>query len=59
VRRTPASLLIRHGMSIKTVQARHGHATAAESLDAERPVSSADHRLRGARTMRTGRVLTF
>ncbi len=28
-----ASLLIRHGESIKTVQARLGHATAAETLD--------------------------
>jgi integrase len=28
-----ASLLIRHGESVKTVQARLGHATAAETLD--------------------------
>ncbi len=28
-----ASLLIRHGESIKTVQARLGHASAAETLD--------------------------
>ena len=28
-----ASLLIRHGESIKTVQRRLGHATAAETLD--------------------------
>ena len=28
-----ASLLIRHGESIKVVQARLGHATAAETLD--------------------------
>jgi len=29
----PASLLIRHGESVKTVQTRLGHATAAETLD--------------------------
>ena len=29
-----ASLLIRHGESVKTVQSRLGHATAAETLDA-------------------------
>ncbi len=28
-----ASLLIRHGESVKTVQARLGHASAAETLD--------------------------
>ena len=28
-----ASLLIRHGESVKTVQHRLGHATAAETLD--------------------------
>ena len=28
-----ASLLIRHGCSVKVVQARLGHATAAETLD--------------------------
>ncbi|MDQ3454913.1 MAG: tyrosine-type recombinase/integrase, partial [Actinomycetota bacterium] len=28
-----ASLLIRHGESVKTVQRRLGHATAAETLD--------------------------
>jgi integrase len=28
-----ASLLIRHGESVKTVQSRLGHATAAETLD--------------------------
>lgn len=28
-----ASLLIRHGESVKTVQVRLGHATAAETLD--------------------------
>ena len=28
-----ASLLIRHGESVKTVQARLGHKTAAETLD--------------------------
>jgi integrase len=28
-----ASLLIRHGESVKVVQARLGHATAAETLD--------------------------
>ncbi len=28
-----ASLLIRHGESVKTVQARSGHASAAETLD--------------------------
>jgi integrase len=28
-----ASLLIRHGESVKTVQARLGHASAAEALD--------------------------
>jgi integrase len=28
-----ASLLIRHGESVKTVQARLGHATAQETLD--------------------------
>jgi integrase len=29
-----ASLLIRHGESVKTVQARLGHASAVETLDA-------------------------
>ena len=33
LRRYYASLLIRHGESVKTVQHRHGHATAAETLD--------------------------
>lgn len=28
-----ASLLIRHGESVTVVQARHGHASAAETLD--------------------------
>jgi integrase len=31
-----ASLLIRHGESVKTVQARLGHASAAETLDTYR-----------------------
>lgn len=33
LRHSYASLLIRHGESVKAVQARLGHATAAETLD--------------------------
>ncbi len=33
VRHYDAALLIRHGESVKVVQARLGHATAAETLD--------------------------
>jgi integrase len=44
-----ASLLIRHGESIKTVQARLGHATAAETLDTDSHLwPDADDRTREA-----------
>ena len=52
-----ASLLIRHGESVKTVQARLGHASAAETLDTYshlRPDS--DDRTRAAVDSVLGRV---
>jgi integrase len=43
------SLLIRHGESVKTVQARLGHANAAETLDTySRPWPDSDDRTREA-----------
>jgi integrase len=42
-----ASLLIRHGESVKTVQRRLGHATAAETLDTySHPWPDSDDRTR-------------
>jgi integrase len=46
-----ASLLIRHGESVKTVQARLGHASAVETLDTYSPFG----RLRRPNT-RSGRL---
>ena len=44
-----ASLLIRHGESVKTVQARLGHASAAETLDTySHPWPDSDDRTRVA-----------
>ena len=44
-----ASLLIRYGESVKTVQARLGHATAAETLDTYSPLwPDSDDRTREA-----------
>jgi integrase len=64
-----ASLLIRHGESVKTVQARLGHASAAETLDTyshlwpdsddrtraavDSVLSNAEERLRNADALRT------
>jgi integrase len=44
-----ASLLIRHGESVKVVQARLGHASAAETLDTYSHLwPDSDHRTRAA-----------
>ena len=44
-----ASLLIRHGESVKTVQARLGHASASETLDTYSHLwPDSDDRTRGA-----------
>ena len=44
-----ASLLIRHGESVKTVQARLGHASAVETLDTySHPWPDSDDRTRDA-----------
>src|SRR5215210_4895686 len=52
-----ASLLIRHGESIKTVQARLGHASAAETLDTYSHLwPDSDDRTRAAVDSVLGRV---
>jgi integrase len=52
-----ASLLIRHGESVKTVQARLGHASAAETLDTYSDLwPDSDDRTRAAVDAILGRV---
>ena len=52
-----ASLLIRHGESVKTVQARLGHASAAETLDTYSHLwPDSDDRTRAAVDFVLGRV---
>ena len=52
-----ASLLIRHGESVKTVQARLGHASAAETLDTYSHLwPDSDDRTRAAVDSVLGRV---